>query len=234
MNNKTKKILVICPYPQNVAPSQRLKYEQYFEYFEQQGYRVTVKPFISQPLWKILYIKGFWFKKFFYTFQGYLKRFLLLFHIRSYDIVYIHLWVTPIGFPFFEFLVKILSHKIIYDIDDMIFLKNTSYANKPMKFLKSKSKIYFLTKYANHVITSTPALFEFAKQYNSNVNEIPATINTNLYTPKTDYRIQETFVLGYSCSHSTSKYLKELEPRFYKTFNFRYKIQSIGYRRYLF
>lgn len=230
MNNNTKKILIICPYPQNVAPSQRLKYEQYFEYFEQQGYLITVKPFISKPLWKILYIKGFWFKKFFYTFQGYLKRFLLLFHIRSYDIVYIHLWVTPFGFPIFEFLVKLLSRKMIYDIDDMIFLKNTSYANKPMKFLKSKSKIYFLTKYANHVITSTPALSEFAKQYNSNVDEIPATINTNFYIPKINYRINDTLILGYSCSHSTSKYLKELEPVFIKllTTNIKFKVLVIG------
>jgi len=28
-----KNILIVCPYPENTAPGQRLKYEQYLEYF---------------------------------------------------------------------------------------------------------------------------------------------------------------------------------------------------------
>jgi len=228
--NKKKKILVLCPYPMNCAPSQRLKFEQYYNYFEENGFQVTVSSFVTKKFWKILYKEGYFFKKAYFTLIGYVIRFLDLFRLCRYDIVYVHLWATPLGPPLFERFVRFFSKKIIYDIDDMVFLGHASYANKPMKFLKSKSKIYFLTKYANHVITSTPALSEFAKKYNSNVDEIPATINTNLYISKSNYRINDTFILGYSCSHSTSKYLKELEPVFIKLLNtnIKFKVLVIG------
>ena len=37
-----KKNINICPYPENVAAGQRLKYEQYFHVWRQNNYEVTV------------------------------------------------------------------------------------------------------------------------------------------------------------------------------------------------
>ena len=42
IKNTTRKILVVAPYPEGVAPAQRLKYEQYFEYLRSNGYEITV------------------------------------------------------------------------------------------------------------------------------------------------------------------------------------------------
>ena len=43
-----KKILVICPFPVGVAAGQRLKYEQYFDEWQDEGYDVTVSSFMSK------------------------------------------------------------------------------------------------------------------------------------------------------------------------------------------
>jgi len=62
-----KKILVICPAPENVYPSQRLKYEQYFGHWRDNGYQIVVAPFMNHAFWKILYKDGHLVAKLFYT-----------------------------------------------------------------------------------------------------------------------------------------------------------------------
>lgn len=204
----SKKILFLSPYPVDKAPSQRLKYEQYFSIFENTGYDITTKSFVSEKLWDILYLPGFIIQKLFFTKLGYIKRFFTLFSIRKYDIIYVHLWVTPIGPPIFEWLTIKLAKKVVYDIDDMVFLGHSSDANKLWKNLKGKSKMIYLMKKANHVITCTPKLDEFVKQYNKNTTDISSTVDTcNRYIAKSNYQNKEQIVLGWSGSHSTSKYL---------------------------
>ena len=99
---KTKKILFLSPYPYDKAASQRLKYEQYFEYFQKNGFRLVTSSFIDDKFWEVIYKPGFLFSKITGTLRGYVRRFFDLFRLRKYDIIYIHLWVTPLGPPVFE------------------------------------------------------------------------------------------------------------------------------------
>ena len=59
-----KKILFICPYPENTVPGQRLKYEQYFEDLKKNNFDVTVKSFFNNDEYKILYKNGFFLENF--------------------------------------------------------------------------------------------------------------------------------------------------------------------------
>lgn len=210
-----KKILFLLPYPINKAPSQRLKFEQYFFSFNEAGYDISTNSFISDKLWNILYQQGHFLNKLIYTFFGYYNRIKILFSLRKYDLVYIHLWVTPMGSSFFEFFVCLISKKVVYDIDDMIFLGHASKANKFLQNIKGKNKMIYLMKKANHVITCTPKLDEFVKQYNINTTDISSTVDTaNKYVPINNYKNDHQIVLGWSGSHSTSKYLYLLENVF--------------------
>lgn len=231
-----KKILILSPYPENCAPSQRLKYEQYFDYFEENGYEITVKPFVSKKFWRIIYKKGFIIQKSIFTISGYIHRFFQLFTLHQYDVVYVHLWATPIGFPIFEYLVQRLSKKLIYDIDDMIFLGHSSDANQYMQIIKGKKKMIYLMKTADHVITCTPTLDQFVRKYNSQTTDISSTINTDLYLSKKDNVSDGPIILGWSGSHSTSKYLHLLEPVFENLLekNIDFKVLVIGNENFVF
>ena len=226
----SKKILFLSPYPENKAPSQRLKYEQYFTCFEQAGFEVTTKAFVNLKLWSILYKPNFIIQKLYYTLLGYINRFLILFSIHKYDIVYVHLWVTPIGLPIFEWMVSKLSKKLIYDIDDMVFLGHSSDANKLWEPLKGKKKMIYLMKKANHVITCTPKLDEFVRQYNSNATDISSTVDTaERYLPILDYKNKSEIILGWSGSHSTSKYLYLLTDVFLElSKKYKFKLIVMG------
>ena len=203
-----KKILIICPYPVNVAPGQRLKYEQYFDSWRGQGYTITPSPFMSLHFWNIVYRKGFTLKKIFWTLVGYFKRLIDLYRAPFHDITYVCLWGTPFGTPFYEFLLRKFSKRLIYDIDDMIFLGHSSEANRSWMIFKGRSKMIYLMKKSDHVITCTPKLDEYVKQYNKKTTDISSTVDTtNRYVPVNSYQNDHQIVLGWSGSHSTSKYL---------------------------
>lgn len=207
-----KRILVICPYPEGVAPSQRLKYEQYFDYFRENGYEITVSPFMNRKFWSIVYRKGYFFQKIFWTKMGYLRRIQDLFRLRKYDLVFVTLWVTPIGLPIMENLFARVARSLVYDIDDLIFLGHSSTANKMIAWIKGKRKMITLMKHADHVITCTPVLDRFVQKYNTHTTDISSTINTDAYVPVNPYTNDKKLVLGWSGSHSTAKYLHLLTP----------------------
>lgn len=214
--DRAKRILVVCPHPEGVAPGQRLKYEQYFEYFRMKGIHVNVSPFMTRRFQDIVYRNGYLPEKVFWTIVGYFIRVKDLFRLRQYDGVYIFLWVTPFGSPFFESLFCFLNKKIVYDIDDMVFLTPASQANKMIARFKGKNKMMYLMRKARQVIVCTPYLEEIAKRYNTNVTDISSTINTKKYIPVNPYSNNKRIVIGWSGSHSTSRYLKILENVFEK------------------
>src|SRR5476649_24494 len=92
-----KKILVICPFPQGVAAGQRLKYEPYVEHWRENGYEVTVSSFMDMAMWGIVYTRGNYAAKILGTFRGHMRRVRDIFRIRAFDLVYVHMWVTPLG-----------------------------------------------------------------------------------------------------------------------------------------
>jgi glycosyltransferase involved in cell wall biosynthesis len=69
-------------------------------------------------------------------------------------------------------------------------------------------------KSADHVITCTPYLDSFVRKYNEHTTDISSTINTDLYKPRQNYSVRDKFTIGWSGSHSTSKYLHLLDDVF--------------------
>lgn len=226
---QTRKILFLSPYPFDKAPSQRLKYEQYYRIFEKEGYLITTSSFMDEELWSVIYKKGFFIQKVLGFIKGYYRRIKDFFRLRQFDLVYIHLWVTPIGGSFFERLFAKCSKRMVFDIDDMVFLGHSSEANIKLSFLKGKSKPMILMKKADHVITCTPKLDEFVRQFNQNTTDISSTINTDLYVPKSDYHLSSPIIIGWSGSHSTSKYLHLLSDVFLRLQQrFQFVLKVIG------
>lgn len=202
-----KKILFLLPYPLHKAPSQRLKFEQYYPYFEKDGFEITTSSFINEEFWEFVYQKKNIIKKIKYTISAYLKRYYVLFTLHKYDVVYVHLWITPFGMPIAEKLGAFFAKKLIYDIDDLIFIGHSSEANVFLQYFKGKAKPLYLIKKAKHVITCTPYLDDFVKKINPNTSDISSTINTDTYVVANNYKNNKLITLGWSGSHSTSKYL---------------------------
>src|SRR6478736_9237257 len=108
------KILFLVPYPIGESPSQRFRFEQYFKILIQNGHSFTCQSFLDLEDWKLFFQKGSPLGKFFFLLKGFLKRFLILFQIRGYSLIFVHREATPVGPPVFEwFISKVLRKKII-------------------------------------------------------------------------------------------------------------------------
>ncbi|MEZ5025655.1 MAG: glycosyltransferase family 4 protein [Chitinophagales bacterium] len=226
---KQKKVLFLSPYPFGKAASQRLKYEQYFSHFEANGFALETSSFMDDKLWAVVYKPGFIFQKIAGTIRGYVRRFFDLFRLAKYDIIYVHLWVTPLGPPIFEWLIKKLSKKIVYDIDDMIYKSEGSAMNNLIFLLKGKEKPIAMMKYADHVITCTPDLNEFAQQYCKHCTDISSTLDTERMFPVNTYTNEKPVVIGWTGTHSTVPYLYLLTNVFQQLAKQRkFKLRVIG------
>ena len=208
------RVLFLVPYPQGEAPSQRFRFEQYFELLERNNIDIEVSPFWDSNTWKVIYQKGFFFSKLLGLIKGFFRRALILFRLDKYEFIFIHREVVPIGPPVIEWMMaKVLRKKIIYDFDDAIWVPNTSDTNKFFSFLKMHTSVARLCGWAYKVSCGNKYLCNYAEQYNSNVIYNPTTIDTENYHNKIKVHSDEyKFVLGWTGTHSTIRYLKEIVP----------------------
>jgi glycosyltransferase involved in cell wall biosynthesis len=213
--NKKKKILILCPSPVGTAATQRLKYEQYLPLLEKENYQFTISSFQTFRFWKIIYKQGHFAEKIFWLFIGYLKRCSDLLRAPFYNAVFVNLWATPIGLPFYEKMLFLFNKKIIYDLDDMIFLNSPNRSTRPfIDKMKGKRKPITLMKKAKYVIVCTPKLEEIALSLNKykRVIDISATFNTDRFTPVQEYVKKEETTIGWTGTHSTIPFLETLQP----------------------
>jgi glycosyltransferase involved in cell wall biosynthesis len=206
---KNKSILIICPFPQDVAAGQRLKYEQYFKHWRKNGYEITVSSFMNQSMWKVVYLKGRYLSKIIGTISGYFYRLCDLFRISKYDIVYVHMWVTPFGSTLFERIVRALSKQLIYDIEDNTITTVSSNVNSIIAPLKNPNKNKFLMKMADYVITSSPTLNKYCLDVNNkkNCKYISSSIDADRFLPVNTYSNNKKVTIGWTGTFSSKEYL---------------------------
>ncbi|MBS1920205.1 MAG: glycosyltransferase [Bacteroidetes bacterium] len=215
MRKKNKKILILCPSPKGTAAAQRLKYEQYLPLLEDAGYSFAISNFQTARLWNIIHKPGRTFEKIFWFGIGYIKRGWDLLRAPFYDGVFVTIWATPIGPPVYEHMLRLFQKKIIYDLDDMMFMKRFDHVKQNFfQRLKGGKKPLVLLKYARYVIVCTPKLEEIALERNiyKQVVDISSTFNTDRFVPVTSYQKNEVTTIGWTGTHSSLPFLESLQP----------------------
>src|SRR5687768_5455428 len=215
MKKKTKKILILCPSPKGTAAAQRLKYEQYLHLLEQEGFSFTISNFQTPRFWKIIHKKGNTLEKIFWVIIGYIRRGYDLLRAPFYDAVFVTIWATPLGPPIYEHLLRFMNKRIIYDLDDMMFMKKFDHVKLNFfQRLKGAKKPLALLKHAQYVIICTPKLEEIALERNKfkQVVDISSTFNTDRFIPVTSYEKREVTAIGWTGTHSTIPFIRSLQP----------------------
>jgi glycosyltransferase involved in cell wall biosynthesis len=206
------KILFLCPYPYDEVASQRFRFEQYFETLRKNNIQLRQKSFYSRWAYKVLYRKKQFILKAAGTIFGFLKRIFHFFYCISFDYIFIHREVTPIGPPVFEWLMaKVLGKKIIYDFDDAIWMPNTSDENSLISGLKWHKKFNSICAWSYKISCCNEFLAEQAGKFNHNIIIIPTTIDTLRFEiGKTLHRYGDHVVIGWTGTHSTLSYLSPM------------------------
>lgn len=212
-----RKILIICPFPQGVAAGQRLKYEQYFENWRENGYEITVSSFMDMPMWNIVYSKGNYAGKILGTLRGYIRRLFDIFRVGQYDLVYVFMWVTPLGSSFFERIFRTFSNRLIYDIEDNVMIEKVSEVNPIARFFKGIGKTKYLIETADHVITSSPFLNDYCLGLNKKnaCSYISSSVDVDRFLPVNTYSNDRKVTIGWTGTFSSKIYLDLLQNVFH-------------------
>lgn len=213
-------MLVLCPYPEGVAAGQRLKFEQYYDDWRRSGFDITVSPFMDMPLWRVLYTPGHYPAKAVGVLKGYVRRLRDLFRISRYDLVYVHMWVTPFGSTLFERTVRRLSKRIVFDLEDNVltasFSEEVKNPNPILRYLKGPGKPRYLVMSADHVIASSPFLAESCRKLNHRdaSTYISSSVDTDRFLPATPYSNDLPVTIGWTGTFSTRPMLDLLRGTF--------------------
>lgn len=227
-------VLFIASHRFNRSPSQRYRFEQYLNYFESQGFHVSLSATLSAEDDIILYGKSNVLKKIYIILKSVFIRIKDLNRAHHFDIIFIQREALLIGSSFFEkhFYKKT---KVVFDFDDSIWLLDTSPENKKYDFLKNPNKTKINIANAHAVIAGNSYLADYAKQFNSNTWVIPTTINTDYHKPEPKTKHHDKIVIGWSGSITTIKHFEMMIPvlkAIQKKFPNRVEIQVIGQANY--
>jgi len=229
------KILFLVPYPIGAAPSQRFRFEQYFQFLDQAGIQYDIQSFLDQKTWSILYLPGHYTHKIFGILGGFLRRWKKMFGLSQYDYVFIHREAAPLGPPIFEWWVaKAGKKKIIYDFDDAIWLENVSESNRLFSGLKWYDKVHQIIRWSYKISCGNDFLADFARSINPSAYAVvnPTTIDMHHWHNREKDQNTAEIVIGWTGSHSTIPYLNDLVPVLKKlNEKYQYTFQVISNRK---
>jgi glycosyltransferase involved in cell wall biosynthesis len=116
---------------------------------------------------------------------------------RKYDAT----WVSRelvIGYPTFE---RFINDTLLYDIDDAVFLGGSV----------RKRGVNALIRRAKYVFAGNQYLADYCSQFSRNVLIVPTAVNTDRFFPLSVKSSSEKFVVGWSGTSSSFKYLVMIE-----------------------
>lgn len=164
----------------------------------------------------MLYKKGGNLSKVLSLFAGFSKRLMLLPTLGKYDFIFIHREAAPVGPPLFEWLVgRLLKKKIIFDFDDAIWLTDKTSESFFQKIIRWRGKVSSICRWSYKVSCGNQYLADYANYFNDQVIVNPTTLDTHtVHSPGLFPEKSKTDIvtIGWTGSHSTLKYLKEIEP----------------------
>ena len=222
------RILFITPYPSEGA-SNRYRVEQYLPYLKENDFKCRVSPFVSPEFYRIIYKRGYFFKKAYYFLKGFLKRAQDVISLYKYDVIFIHREACPLGMPLFEWLIYISGKPMIFDFDDAIFLENFNPANSFYRFLKFPSKIKHIIRMSKVVIAANMFLKEYAGKFNKNVYIIPTCVDTEKFNALE--KNNNPLIIGWIGSPTTAPYLRIIYGalrRLSRRYAFVFKVVGAG------
>lgn len=203
------KVLALSPIPEEGAGC-RFRVSQFVPYLSSVGIDVTISPFYSPAFFRVVYRPGRTLVKAL-MFAGLVwRRVVELFHVRTYDVVFLYREAIPAGPPFIERMIRWLDVPIVHDFDDAIFLPEVSEANRSFAFLKSPARVATVLGLSRGATVGNEFLARYARQHNGAVTILPTVVDTTKFVPRAHRLPRAVPVVGWIGSPTTYRYLSGL------------------------
>lgn len=230
------KVLFVTLHRPDRSPSQRFRFEQYLTILKENGFEWEWSYLISAEDDKVFYKPGKYFAKMRILLRSILKRWREVRSKKQYDIVLVQREGFMLGSTYFEKRFSKKS-KMIFDFDDSIWMQNVSEANRRFAFLKNPDKTADLIRMSALIFAGNEYLASYARQYNSSVQIVPTTIDTDEYQRAAVERKDDTVCIGWSGSVTTIQHFEFALPileRIQEKYRDRVRFKVIGDANYTY
>lgn len=205
------KVLFIASHRPERSPGQRFRFEQYFEFLKEQGFQCELSYLVEPGDDQFLYKPGHFLEKARFVQRSVSKRRADVARMNEFDIIFISREALMTRSTWFERAFRKGKARIIYDFDDSIWLSNVSDANRRWGWVKDASKTSKLIALADMVFAGNNYLADYGRKFNTNVEVVATTINTEEYLPRT-VRPEGPVIIGWSGSITTIRHFKYAVP----------------------
>jgi len=205
------RILFLTRYPLEGASS-RYRVYQYVPHLEALGAEVTVSSFMDAKMYRLSFSPGRPLRKIVQTLGATIRRLKALATWRDYDVIYMQRELFPFGPPIVERWLKRRGAKLVFDLDDALFIGRPSRYNPLATWLRSPGKTYEVFALSDLVMAGNDYLRDTARRYAPRAETFEVAEDTGriaMHAPATN---ENGVVIGWLGSKSTVKYLELIEP----------------------
>lgn len=205
------KILFLTIYPESF-PSTRFRICQYFPYLEKEKIRFKFSPSLPWKLFNSLYGKKGKLRKGVFIILVILKRIIDFISLPFFHVVVIQKGIMPFSLRWLEKVIRILSRRIIFDIDDAVYLNPDTSLPKFLSFFEDRKQVEKIMKLSDMVVVGNNNLEKYARKFNKKVVVLPTPVDTQIFKPSQQILEKDKITVGWIGSKSTNKYVNFLIP----------------------
>ena len=206
--------LFLTHHPEQDASS-RYRVYQYLPLLERNGFACEVRPFSTLRLFQMLRNEGSPPEKAVHALYCTARRALDLMQLGRYDLVVIHREVYPFFSPRAERIVFRWHKKVVFDLDDAVYVGHDRNALKyPWLYrFKYGGGLDDVFCKSQQVIVGSSVLADHVRQFNPEVVTVPTVVDLDRYPFTLPERFDDRPVtIGWYGSNSTSPYLHQILP----------------------
>lgn len=197
-------LLILTKYDRS-GPSSRYRILQFVPYLESHGFRCTVQSLHAPGYLQRVYSGGARSSR--YYLGRLVARTQAVLSAARYSAVFVQKEIAPYCPPCFEVMLAVMRAKVIYDIDDAIYLPYSGSKHRLVRFLLG-GKTPAALRRSTVVLAGNPFLREYASRHNRQTILFPTVVDTARYAaaPETHGGVP---VVGWIGTPETVRFLEE-------------------------
>lgn len=206
MSDKKIKVLFLTKYPVAGASS-RYRVYQYLPYFEHLEFKT--QSLLSEKAFELLYKRGGTIQKIAVSISDYIRRLLFLFRNLDAKVIYMQRELFAYGPIWVEQLLKLFGKKLIFDMDDALFI-NKQNKSTPFQWNKA-ARVKQIIRITDLVVAGNAWIRDESIKFGAE-SAVHVDVAEEIQLRKTSHRSSKSsLTVIWLGSPTTSKYLKLIE-----------------------
>lgn len=206
-----RRLLWLTPVPFESAGS-RFRIYQHLPGLEAAGIRCDVRPFFDRKLFGVAYERGRTLEKLARVTLAAVRRLRDVLSVGQYDALVVYRETLPIGGALIERWTKARGVRLIYDLDDAVYLRDEVTVNPLARRLRVPKRVFDVVRRSDLVLCGSEYLASQCRPFNDRVVIVPTSVDVEHFKPRPLHTATGAdAVIAWVGSHSSSIYLDMLD-----------------------